>query len=641
MNIKERLITLETLNANPAFVNKQLYRLLYNEELYVIAYDNLRGNKGAMTAGISRYHGTADGLSMDKIRQIIASLKNKSYQPKPARRVYIPKANGKSRPLGMPDFKDKLVQECVRIILECIYDSSVKPSFLATSFGFRKGLGCHHALKKAFETFEGTAWIIKADIKSFFDEVDHHVLISLLKKRIDDQKFIHLIWKLLRCGYVEKGQLHKAKKGTPQGGNVSPILANIYLHEFDLFIEKLKKELSTTMRIATSYRRISSRLTRAKQKLRQVNRLDDTYKDKMAKVNTLSKQLLSMPSMVTKEADKAVFAYVRYADDWILGLKCTKGVAKEIYNRCEQFFKTRLKLEWNQEKSMLSRSTDRDFEFLGVDMHFVNQKQVRIRTIKTPYGRLMKRRTVKVNTMHYVMNAERIFSRLRKKGFVNNRNEPISHKKIINQDIIDIVKTFKYTMTGIGNYYRFVHNPEQLNYIHFVLFMSLCKTLAHKGKTRKRQIMKKYGGRILTFKYGKDRKKEITIPKYGGDKRDLHAFNIKGVVEDTNPIRRWFYSNTAIWLRIGICGLCGKRGNTEMHHVKHIRRQGQSYKGFDLALRAINRKQVPLCLACHKKVHFGLYNGINIKEAAKQFYRHLGFNKWQDREKYLANSIDK
>jgi len=235
MNIRDRLETLEKLNQNPRFINKQLYRMLYSEELYVIAYDNLRRNKGAMTAGISGRRGTADGINMDTIRKLIQSLKDNSYKPKPARRVYIPKANGKSRPLGMPDFKDKLIQECVRIILNCIYDSRVNPTFRPSSFGFRKGLGCHHALKRVKETFNHSAWIIKADVKAFFDEVDHHVLVSLLQKRINDQRFIHLIWKLLRCGFKEKGQIFKPTKGTPQGGNVSPILANIYLHEFDLF----------------------------------------------------------------------------------------------------------------------------------------------------------------------------------------------------------------------------------------------------------------------------------------------------------------------------------------------------------------------------------------------------------------------
>ena len=643
MNIKARLKTLEKLNTNPKFVNKQLYRLLYSEELYVKAYDNLRGNRGAMTAGISGRHGTADGLNMDIIRKIIKSLKDKSYQPKPARRVYIPKANGKLRPLGMPDFKDKLVQECVKIILTCIYDSDANPTFLSSSFGFRKGLGCHHALETGYDKFKGCAWIIKADVKAFFDEVDHHVLVNLLERRIADQRFIHLIWKLLRCGYIENGQLHKPQKGTPQGGNVSPILANIYLHEFDLFIEKLKSEVGTTIIADPSYIKAQRKLETAKRRVRNSTRFDDPlYADKVTAVNQLDKELRLVPSKTLEDPNKAIFAYIRYADDWVLGLKCSKATAKGIYHRCESFFKSTLLLDWNKDKSILSRSTDRDFEFLGVDMHFVNKRQIRIIGMKSTLGRRYKIRSIPVNTMYYLLNADNIFARLRKKGFVDRNNNPISFKKALNQDIIQIVKIFRSTMLGIANYYRFVHNSQRLNHIHHVLFMSLCKTLAHKGKTRKRQIIKKYGrGRVLVFRYGANREKEITIPKYGGYTRDIKAFQLREAIDDKDPIPKKFASETATWLRTGICGLCARKGFTEMHHVKHIRKQGHTYKGFDRVMRAINRKQIPLCLSCHQKVHQGQYDGINVKDAAKQFYNNLGFTKWADREKGVAQSTGK
>ena len=640
MNIRERLETLEKLNANPAFLNKQLYRLLYSEELYVIAYDHLRRNKGAMTAGINKRTGTADGINMNEIRKIINSLKDQSYQPKPARRVYIPKANGKTRPLGMPNFQDKLVQEGVKIILTCIYDSNVNPTFRPSSFGFRKGLGCHHALKRGRELFETCGWMIKADVKAFFDEVDHHVLVNLLKRRIADQRFINLIWKLLRCGYMEEGQLHKPSKGTPQGGNASPILSNIYLHEFDLFIEKLQTELGTTKIANPDYVKFKRKLETAKRRVRNSTRFDDEfYSDKVVMVGKLDKELRKIPSRSLADTNKAVISYIRYADDWILGLKCSKVVAKEIYERCEDFFKNTLLLSWNKEKSILSRSTERDFEFLGVDMRFTNERQVRVINMKSSLGRKYKIRSVPVNFMNYRINAKQIFERLRKRGFVNANNEPISYTKILNQDIIEIVRMFQSTIRGITNYYRFVHNSKQLNHIHYVLFMSLCKTLAHKGKTRKRQIIMKYKiGRSLVFRYGTNQEKAISIPLYGGYTRDTSAFQLRKITDDRDPIPKWYVSGSATWLKTGICGLCAKKGYTEMHHVKHIRRQGQNYKGFDRVMRHINRKQVPLCIDCHTKVHQGLYDGIDIKRAAQQFYKNLGFTKWKDREENVAKS---
>ena len=644
MNIRERLGTLEMLNANPNFINKQLYRMLYSEELYVIAYDRLRRNKGAMTAGISGRRGTADGISMDYIRKnIITPLKDKRYQPKPARRVYIPKANGKKRPLGMPDFKDKLVQEGVNIILNCIYDSKINPTFLPTSFGFRKGLGCHHALKRGMETLNYSAWIIKADVKAFFDAIDHHILIKQLRKRIADERFIQLIWKFLRAGYKEKGQLFKPKKGTPQGGNLSPILANIYLHAFDVFIEQLKVSLGTMTVEDPAYTKKRKLLDYHRRSLRKTSKKHDPkYSARVEKVRQLDKITRKMPSQMLLNPSKAVINYVRYADDWVLGLKCSKAMAALIYDKCKTFFQEELALQWNSEKSILSRSTDREFEFLGVDIHFVNQRQVKTTKGITKQGHHTKRRVVPVNFLYYRINTDNIFARLKQKGYVNSHNQPISLTRIINQDVIDIVKIFMSTIRGICNYYRFVHNVQQLNHLYHILFMSMCKTLAHKGKTTKRQIIKKYlVGDALVFKYGINQSKAIVVPKQGGFTRDIRAFLVKSMTDDRDPIAKGYVSDTALWIKIGVCGLCGTKGYTEMHHVAHIKRQGHKYKGFDLVMQNINRKQIPLCRKCHLNVHNGKHDGISINQASEQFYKNLGFKKWQDREQGLTDSINK
>lgn len=640
MNIGDRLETLEKLNANPAFINKQLYRMLYSEELYIIAYDRLRRNKGAMTAGISGKQGTADGINMYTIRDIIKSLKDKSYQPKPARRIYIPKANGKNRPLGMPDFKDKLVQECIRIILNCIYDSKINPTFLPTSFGFRNGKGCHHALKRASETLNYSAWMIKADVSAFFDEIDHHILVQLIRKRIADERFIQLIWKFLRCGYIEKGQLFKPLKGTPQGGNISPLLANIYLHEFDQFIEQLKRTKGTTTVDDPKYVKLSKQLDYAKKVVRKSSKTNDpNYTAKVERVSSLDQTLRSMHSKMLADPKKANIAYVRYADDWILGLKCNKDVATAIYQQCENFFQQQLKLQWNKEKSLLSRTTDQDFEFLGVDIHFVNAKQIKTRKAKTALGRPFKYRSVPLNYMHYRINPKNILKRLRKKGYLDNNNKPKSYTKILNQDIINIVKIYLSTMRGIVNYYRFVHNVEQINYLYYLLMRSLCKTLAHKAKSTTRKIIRKYKvGKNLVFCYGVNREKQLVVPINGGFTRNTRAFQTNLVTDDRDPIPAGYYSDTAAWIRVGICGLCGARGYTEMHHVKHIKRQGHRYKGFDLVLQNINRKQVPLCRNCHRKVHNGQYDGIGIQQAAQQFYKNLGFKKWEDRESGVSDA---
>ena len=184
---------------------------------------------------------TMSGMNMKRINHIIDALKDRSYQPKPARRTYIPKKSGNGlRPLGIPSTEDKLVQEVVRIILETIYE----PTFQNTSHGFRPKRSCHTALTLIQNQFTAVKWFIEGDIKGCFDNIDHHTLVAILRKRIKDEAFIDLIWKLLKAGYMEEWCLNQTYSGTPQGSGVSPILANIYMNELDIFIESLKQEFN-------------------------------------------------------------------------------------------------------------------------------------------------------------------------------------------------------------------------------------------------------------------------------------------------------------------------------------------------------------------------------------------------------------
>jgi len=199
----------------------RLYRYVCNPDLYIKAYANIYSNKGSSTRGTDE--ATADDFNKTRISELIDSLKDESYKAKPARRTYIPKKNGKLRPLGIPSFDDRLVQEVVRMILEAIYE----PTFSPKSHGFRPHRSCHTALEEVKETFRGVRWFIEGDIKGCFDNIDHHVLIGILRKKITDERFIRLIWKFLKAGYLEDFKYHKTYSGTPQGGIVSPLLANI------------------------------------------------------------------------------------------------------------------------------------------------------------------------------------------------------------------------------------------------------------------------------------------------------------------------------------------------------------------------------------------------------------------------------
>src|SRR5262249_21423272 len=235
-----RLEALQKCNADPAWVNADLYRLLYKDDFFVVAYEKIKSAPGNMTPGTDGV--TLDGFSLRAIQDLTSAFRDESFQFKPSRREYIPKANGKMRPLGIPSPRDKIAQEVIHMVLEAIYDSPKGPTFRDCSHGFRPGRGTHTALREFRTKWSGVTWIIEGDIKSCFDEIDHHVLVSLLRKRIAAERFLGLIWKALRAGYLWGKERRGSFVGTPQGSVCSPILANVYLHELDLFVEGLREK---------------------------------------------------------------------------------------------------------------------------------------------------------------------------------------------------------------------------------------------------------------------------------------------------------------------------------------------------------------------------------------------------------------
>jgi group II intron reverse transcriptase/maturase len=210
---------------------ERVYRLMYNPSLYLTAYGKIYRNKGAMTEGGTEE--TVEGMSLDKIETIIKALRDGTFQWRPARRVYIPKKNGKLRPLGLPDWSDKLVPEVIRLLLNAYYE----PQFSGHSHGFRPERGCHTALREV-KQWDGTAWFIEGDISKCFDKLDHQVLLSILRENIHDERFIQLVNELLEAGYLEDWKYHATLSGTPQGGVLSPLLANVYLDKLDKYVEQ-------------------------------------------------------------------------------------------------------------------------------------------------------------------------------------------------------------------------------------------------------------------------------------------------------------------------------------------------------------------------------------------------------------------
>ncbi|MDR2700208.1 MAG: reverse transcriptase/maturase family protein [Nitrososphaerota archaeon] len=262
---------------------QRIYRLLYNPQLYLTAYSKLYANKGALTRGITKE--TADGMSMKKISEIIAKLRTETYRWTPVRRTYIKKKNGKQRPLGLPTWSDKLLQEVIRMILDAYYGCQ----FSDKSHGFRKDRGCKSALDAVTckADWKSVKWFIAGDVADCFNSIDHQILLNILSECIDDKRFLRLIENLLNCGYLEGWKYNKTMSGCPQGNVISPLLSNIFMDKLDQYVEK-----QLMPKYSSGKRRAENKEYRAVLKQREKYKRHKHW----AKVKELEKIAQKMPS---------------------------------------------------------------------------------------------------------------------------------------------------------------------------------------------------------------------------------------------------------------------------------------------------------------------------------------------------------
>ena len=355
----ERLEHLRKRNRNRQWQNRDLYRLMYQEDWYILAYERLKSKPGNMTAGSDGE--TLDGFSLKQIQRIIQEMRTEQFQFKPVRTVYIPKPNGKMRKLGIPSIRDKVVHKVMHMILEAIYDSPYGAYFLPTSHGFRPNRSCHTALREYRTQWSATNWLIEGDIHACFDELAHEVLVHLLRKKITDERFLNLIWKLLQAGYMD---VHGARKdsliGSPQGGIVSPILANVYLHELDEFVEQLRHRLEQGKKKRGNP--VYFRLARKKR------RLEKQGLTKTKRFRELVKHIRTHPTVLVNDPNFVRVRYLRYADDWMIGVCGSKRLAESIKEEVKRFLRDTLKLQLSEEKTRITNAKSEEAAFLGTTL---------------------------------------------------------------------------------------------------------------------------------------------------------------------------------------------------------------------------------------------------------------------------------
>ena len=570
----------------------RLYRYLLRPDIYFAAYKKLYANSGAGTKGVTE--DTADGFGEEKIRKIINSLADESYQPMPVRRTYIQKKNSsKQRPLGIPTFSDKLVQEALRMILEAVYE----PIFLNVSHGFRPKHSCHTALKFIKMEFNGARWFVEGDIKGCFDNIDHQLLIELMRKKIRDARIIKLIYKFLKAGYMENWKYHKTYSGTPQGGIISPLLANIYLHELDKFVMELKDDFDKLSKdkITPEYREAHNEIKRISYRLKK---LDGEEREKLLEEYRVKRRrLMSIPC--TAQTDKRI-KYVRYADDFLIAVKGSKEDCLEIKRRLAEFISNRLRMELSEEKTLVTHSSQ-CARFLGYD--------IRVRrsgTIKRGGNGHVKMRTMNGGIELLVPFNDKIHNFVFSKGIAiqadGGKMFPVHRKYLISSTDLETVMIYNSELRGICNYYSLASNFNKLDYFAYLMEYSCLKTLASRHKSSISKIKNKYRvGKDWGVPYETKKGRKICLfAKYKECKR---SFNYSDTVSNAAIAYGYAVNTLENRLKAHTCELCGTTDSKfyEVHHVNKLKNLKGKEK-WELAMIAKKRKTLIVCRSCHRSV---------------------------------------
>lgn len=599
MRSPERVLnSLNEHSKDSSYKFERLYRILFNEELFYVAYQKIASNGGSTTKGSDGR--SIDEMSLARIETLIASLKDESYQPHPSRRVHIPKKNGKTRPLGIPAFEDKLVQEVVRMILEAIYEGH----FETTSHGFRPKRSCHTALLHIQKTFSGAKWFIEGDIKGFFDNIDHDVLVGILRERISDDRFIRLIRKFLKAGYVEDWTFHNTYSGMPQGGIVSPILANIYLDKLDKYVKEYIRhfDMGTKRRPGKESNDLANERKRTVRKLKKVK--DGTEKAALvARLKAIEQERAAFPSGDEMDGSYRRLKYIRYADDFILGVIGSKEDALRIKEDIKSFLSESLALELSEEKTLITH-TGKSAKFLGYEITVTRNNHQR----RDVQGRLRRTygKRVRLNVSMATLRDKLLKYGAMEIKLRNGKEiwKPKCRSGLIFNDDLEILDRYNRETVGFCNYYLIANNCVVLHNFRYIMEYSMYKTFAGKYRSTVRKINKKYRlNKLFTVKYEQQGVIKSRTFYKTSFKRRTTAFNGSCDIEPYS-IADVSRTNLTDRLKAEKCELCGATGKLIMHHVRNLKdlKGKESWKRL---MSARKRKTIALCPSCHRLRHLG------------------------------------
>ncbi|WP_207229266.1 reverse transcriptase domain-containing protein [Ktedonosporobacter rubrisoli] len=579
-----------------SFVFDRLYRNLFNPDFYLLAYNNIYDKEGNLTEGADQV--TLDGFTMRLVEKLIEEMRTETYRPGAVRRAFLPKENGSVRSPGVPTFRDKLVQEVVRLILQAIYE----PTFLDSSHGFRPERSCHTALVQIKTTCKGTNWAIEGNIKGFFGHISLPKLLEILARRISDGRFLNLINLFLNAGHMENMRIFHPLTGAPQGGIVSPILANIYLHELDTFMEKLCQKYDTEAKERRTYEPY--------RKL-YMERFDAR---KWADVQR-AEALITQPLREPGDLDYIRVNYVRYADDFLVMLSGSKGLARQIREEIQHFLWAELQLELNTEEALLTNLADRPVSFLGYEIARARENAA---LAAAPPG---VKKLAANGMLQLLVPSKAISEKL--KPFVRD-GKAVHHNARINDPILDILIQYNAEIRGLYNYYCLATDVStKLNKFRYYHYTSLQKTIARKEKCSVAQVIEKYGVDVKR-KQGTGTRRLIGITyETKAGKQTLTYFNEplkKKTQPDTGP------GGLGIWdkpilarhqilkrLAADTCEVCGKAWDStnalDVHYVGKLKDIKQKYarSGRELPqwlprVSSLPRRTLIVCERCRDEI---------------------------------------
>jgi group II intron reverse transcriptase/maturase len=578
---------------------ERLYRQLFNPDLYLMAYGRIYANHGAMTPGACRE--TADGMSAAKIGHVIDALRHERFRFRPVRRSWIPKKNGKKRPLGLPSWTDKLVGEVIRLLLEAYYE----PQFSGRSHGFRPRRGCHTALTEIVYNWTGTTWFIEGDISDCFGSLDHSVLLGILGEKIHDNRFLRLIKQMLQAGYIEDWEWNATLSGAPQGGVLSPLLSNIYMDRLDKFAETVLIPEHTRGKARQrnpAYQEVDNAIWGLRQRL--ARRKENT---ESAEVKKLRTQLRRLPAGDPNDPGYRRLRYIRYADDHLLGFTGPKAEAEKVKQRLAEFLHDELKLEMNQEKTLITHARTGAARFLGyeVTVQHADSKISRggrvnrgIRAVNGKIGLRVPTDVIKAKSAHYLKHGkpERL-------DFLRDRSD------------YDIVSLYGAQLRGIVQYYLLAVDVWRLDRLRWVMLTSMLKTLAARHDSTVTKMASKHKT-VISTPHGPRRCFEARIERAGRKPLVARFGGIplkrqkKAVIADYSitpfvPRR----SGSELLKRLGhrYCELCGKSGQVQVHQVRKLAdltaAPGKPQPDWKQLMARMHRKTLITCGPCHESIH--------------------------------------